>query len=406
VAHPEKLSLAAARRIAIAAQGLDHPRPASAAPRHVRATVARLGLLQIDSVNVLQRAHYLPLFARIGAYDTALLDGQAYCGRRRRFFEYWGHEASLLPCDAYPLLRWRMEAAARGERVYSGLVDFARRKRKLIERVRAEVAARGPLSASELETGAARGAGGWWGWSDAKRAIEWLFWCGEVTTAARRGAGFERVYDLTTRVLPQAALDAPVPSREEAQRALLLRAAAASGVATGGDLADYFRLPPQDARLRLAELVEAGALLPVKVEGWRNPGYLHPDARLARRVAARALLAPFDPLVWERDRAQRLFGFRYRIEIYTPAHRRVHGYYVLPFVLGERLVARVDLKADRAARLLRVQSAHGEAATDFGATAEALAIELKAMAAWLGLDGVAPPARGDLAPRLADALRA
>jgi uncharacterized protein len=406
VAHPEKLSLAAARRIAIAAQGLDHPRPAAPAPRHVRATVARLGLLQIDSVNVLQRAHYLPLFARLGAYDTALLDGQAYRGRRRCFFEYWGHEASLLPCDAYPLLRWRMEAASRGERVYSGLVAFARRKRKLIDRVRAEVEARGPLSASELETGAAKGAGGWWGWSDAKRAIEWLFWCGEVTTATRRGAGFERVYDLTTRVLPQAALDAPVPSRDEAQRVLLLRAAAASGVATAGDLADYFRLPPHDAKRRLAELVEAGALLPATVEGWRNPAYLHPDARLARRVEARALLAPFDPLVWERDRAERLFGFRYRIEIYTPAHRRVHGYYVLPFVLGDRLVARVDLKADRAERLLRVQGAHGEPGFEYGATAEALALELRAMAAWLGLDGVAVAGRGDLAPRLADALKA
>lgn len=406
MAHPEKLSLAAARRIAIAAQGLDRPRPAVPAPRHVRDTLARLGVLQIDSVNVLQRAHYLPLFARLGPYDTALLDGQAYRGRRRRFFEYWGHEASLLPCEFYPFMRWRMEAASRGERVYSGLVAFARSRRKLIDGVRDEIAARGPLSAAEIETGGARGEGGWWGWSDAKRALEWLFWCGEITTAVRRGAGFERVYDLTARVLPQAALDAPVPPRDAAQRELLLRAAAASGVATAGDLADYFRLPPVEAKHRLAELVEAGALLPALVEGWRNPAYLHPDARRARRVDARALLAPFDPLVWERARAERLFGFRYRIEIYTPAHRRVHGYYVLPFLLADRLVARVDLKADRQGRVLRVQGVHGEAHADTDATAEAMAIELRAMAAWLGLDGIDVVGRGDLAAPLAAALRA
>ncbi|MBL8696901.1 MAG: YcaQ family DNA glycosylase [Alphaproteobacteria bacterium] len=399
----EKLSLPAARRCAIAAQGLSRPRPGAASARDVGRIVGALGLLQIDSVNVLTRAHYLPLFSRLGSYDIEGLHRLAYAGRRRRLFEYWGHEASLLPAEAYPLFRWRMEAAARGERIYKGIRDFARRRRALIESVRAQVAARGPLSASEVDAGR-RGEGGWWGWSEAKLALEWLFWTGEITTHSRRGAGFERVYDLTERTLPPAVLAAPVPDRAEAQRRLLARAARAHGIATATDLADYFRLPPADVKARVAELVELGELRPAAVEGWRATAYLHRDARVPRRVEARALLAPFDPLVWERDRTERLFGFRYRIEIYTPAPRRVHGYYVLPFLRGDRLVARVDLKADRAAGCLRVPGAFAEPDQATAENAAALGEELSAMARWLGLERVAVGDRGDMARPLADAL--
>lgn len=399
----EKLSLAAARRCAIAAQGLARARPDAATTRDVRRIVDSLGLLQIDSVNVLARAHYLPLFSRLGGYDIEALHKLAYAGRRRRLFEYWGHEASLLPAEAYPLFRWRMDAAARGERIYKGIRDFARRKRALVERIRAEVGARGPLSASEIE-GGGRGKGGWWGWGEPKLALEWLFWTGAITTHSRRGAGFERVYDLTERTLPPAVLAAPVPDRAEAQRRLLERAARAHGVATAGDLADYFRLPPPDMKARIGELVDAGDLRPVAVEGWRGVAYLHREARVPRRVESRALLAPFDPLVWERDRTERLFGFRYRIEIYTPAHRRVHGYYVLPFLLDDRLVARVDLKADRVASCLRVQSAFAEPEQATPAVAEALAAELRVMARWLGLERVVVGERGDLAGVLAAAV--
>lgn len=396
----ESLSLAQARRVALAAQGLAEQRPNAPSARDVRRVAARLGLLQIDSVNVLVRAHYMPLFSRLGAYDTALLDGQAYAGRKRRFFEYWGHEASLLPCQLYPLMRWRMDDAARGERIYKGVKHFAVRRRNLIERVRREVETRGALAASEIE-GVASGVGGWWGWGEAKTALEWLFWCGEVTTSTRRGAGFERVYDLTSRALPHDVLATPVPDRAEAQRQLIMRAASACGIASGGDLADYFRLPVADVKLRLGELVETGALLPVAVEGWRMRGYLEAQARVPRRIEARALLAPFDPLVWERDRAERLFGFRYRIEIYTPAHKRVHGYYVLPFLMGEHLVARVDLKADRLAKALRVQGVHAEPGRCTGEVAASLAVELRAMATWLGLDRVLVTPSGDLASFLA-----
>ncbi len=398
----ETLSLAQARRVALAATGFTETRPAAPTARDVRRVAARLGLLQIDSVNVLVRAHYMPLFSRLGAYGTELLDQQAYAGRRRRFFEYWGHEASLLPCALYPLLRWRMAEAARGERIYKGIHDFALRHRKLIERVRREVETRGAIAASEIE-GVASGPGGWWGWGEAKLALEWLFWCGEVTTSTRRGAGFERVYDLTSRALPHDVLAAPVPDRAEAQRRLVMLAAAASGIASASDLGDYFRLPVADVKLRVAELVEAGALLPVQVEGWRMPGYLDALARVPRRIEARALLAPFDPLVWERDRAERLFGFRYRIEIYTPAHKRVHGYYVLPFLMGEHLVARVDLKADRLASALRVQGVHAEPGRCTGEVADALGGELRAMAAWLGLERVMVTPRGDLATQLGHA---
>ncbi|AWK90158.1 winged helix-turn-helix domain-containing protein [Azospirillum thermophilum] len=408
----DSLSLAEARRIALAAQGFAKRDIAATDPadaveaRHLRRTIGRIGLLQVDSVNVLVRSHYLPLFSRLGPYRAGLLDRLAYDGRRRRLFEYWGHEASLIPVEHQPLLRWRMARARNGEGTYGRLSRFARERRPFVDAVLAEVAARGPLGASELSQGG-RGSGSWWGWSDGKIALEYLFWAGLVTTAGRRG--FERLYDLTERVLPTAVLAAPTPEEEEAQRALLRIAARAHGVATERDLRDYHRLDAADARQRLAELVEAGELLPVTVEGWDRPAYLHPEARIPRRVQASALLSPFDSLIWERQRTERLFGLRFRLEIYTPAAKREHGYYVLPFLLGDRIVARVDLKADRQARRLLVQAAHAEPGwagpgTPHGPVAGALAAELWRMAGWLGLDSVAVAGPGDLAPTLREAL--
>lgn len=383
----QTLSSAAARRIALAAQGFDSARPGTTVNAgHLRRTVDRLGLLQIDSVNVLARAHYLPLFSRLGRYDSSLLDRSAWgTPAKRTLFEFWAHEASLLPAATQPLLRWRMERAARNAGDGKDkLHQFRREKAAFIDKVRHEIADRGPLAASELTDGGP-GRGAWWGWSDGKLALEWLFFAGELTTATRRGT-FERVYDLTERVLPAAVQSLPTPSAEEAQRELLRISARALGVATESDLRDYFRLGLLDTRTRVAELVEAGDLLPVTVEGWKNPAYLDANARQPRRVEARALLVPFDPLIWERDRTERIFDFRYRIEIYTPAHKRQYGYYVLPFLLGDRLVGRVDLKADRAAGALRVHAAHIEDGIEPGAVAGPLHAELRLMADWLGLE--------------------
>jgi uncharacterized protein YcaQ len=357
-------------------------------------------LLQIDSVSVLTRAHYLPLFSRLGGYDRALLDDAAW-GKKRRWFEYWGHEASLMPFALQPLLRWRMAAAASGETMWPGLSAFQREHRDYIQGVRARIAAEGPAVASDLD--GARGVAGWWGWGQAKRALEILFWTGELTTTARRG--FERVYDLPERVLPAEILARPTPAKADAQRALLLLSARAHGIGTAACLADYFRISPRVARPLLAELVEQGSLLPVAVEGLHGEWFLHKDARVPRQVAAHSLLAPFDPLVWARDRTAKLFSFHYRLEIYTPAEKRVHGYYVLPFLFGDRLLARVDLKADRAAGCLRVLAAFAEQDAP-PATAEALWDELRRLADWLGLEKIAVGSKGDLARGLRAAGRA
>ena len=297
----------------------------------LRRQVERLGLVQINSVSAVVRSHYLPLFSRLGPYRRELLDELAYAGRRRRLFEYWGHEASLLPVMAQPLFRWRMERAAAGQGIYAGIARFGRERQDFVASVLEEVRSRGPLTAGELAAGA-RGEGGWWGWGEDKLALEFLFWAGQVTTATRRG--FERVYDLPERTLPRAVLDLPTPDPQEAQRELLRRSARALGVATARDLRDYFRLDAADVPTRLAELAEAGDLLPVAVEGWSKPAWLDPGARLPRRIEACALLSPFNSLVFERARTERLFNFRYQIEIYTPAHKRTHGYYVLPFLLA------------------------------------------------------------------------
>ena len=381
----ERLPLSAACRIALAAQGFGRRRPDAVSRRHLASTVERLGLHQIDSVNVLARAHYLPAFSRLGAYDRSLLDRAAWGPpRERRLFEYWAHEASLLPLAMHPLLRWRMARADRGEIGWRSLRAFAVERRAEAEAILARLGAEGPLAASDFEEG--KGKGGWWEWGDTKRALEWLFWAGRITTATRR-ASFERVYDLAERVIPAAVLALPTPAEADAQRVLVAHAGAALGIATATDLRDYFRLKPEPARRAAAELVEEGVLLPLEVEGWRQPAYLHRDSRRPRAIRGQALLAPFDPLIWERSRTERLFGFRYRIEIYTPAEKRTHGYYVLPFLLDERLAARVDLKADRKASALRVQRVTLEPDAPVDAVAR-LDEELRLMALWLGLESV------------------
>jgi uncharacterized protein YcaQ len=381
----DTLSLNAARRIALAAQGFGAPRPANVTRAHLARLVDRLGLHQIDSVNVLARAHYLPAFSRLGAYDRSLLDEAAW-GRksRRRLFEYWAHEASLLPLHLHPLLRWRMEQAAGGERGWKSLRAFAHQRRPEAEAVLARIRADGPLAASDFDHGKSRS--GWWEWGETKQALEFLFWSGRIATATRRGS-FERVYDLTERVIPPAILALPTPEPAEAQMALVEIAARAMGVATMADLRDYFRLDLEDNRRAVESLVEAGRLLPVAVRGWRQPAYLHPEARHPRRIAGQALLVPFDPLIWERARTERLFDFRYRIEIYVPADKRQHGYYVLPFLMDGALVARVDLKSDRQNGRLLVQKVTLEENAP-AETAERLGAELALLAGWLGL---APP---------------
>ncbi|MBX3233800.1 MAG: YcaQ family DNA glycosylase [Labilithrix sp.] len=377
-----------ARRVAVAGQGFGGRR------RGV-AVVERLGVVQIDSVNVLARAHYLPVFARVGAYDRGVLDAAAW--RTHRLFEYWGHMASLLPVGSQPLFRWRMARAREGVGTWGHVARFAREKRRYLARVLREIRDRGPLAASELSSAEAS-KGGWWVWSEAKHAVEALFWQGRLCVATRR-AGFERVYDLPERVLPAEVHAAPTPREADAHRELVRIAARALGVATEDDLADWFRLSRKETRPRVAELVEEGELEPVAVEGWDRPAWRHRDAR-ARRFEGCALLAPFDPLVWHRPRALRLFDFHYRIGIYTPAAARTHGYYVLPVLLGDELVARVDLKADRAARVLRVQSAWLEEGRRAGAVAEPVRAELRRMADWLGLEDVVVARRGTLAAAL------
>lgn len=398
----ETLSAQDARRIALAAQGFGRPRPRQPARHHLLSTIASLGVVQIDSVNVVSRSHYLPFFSRLGVYDRTLLEDLAW-GRKPALAEYWAHEASLTPLATHPLLRWRMQDARDGVGVWKNVAKFLQTHADFIDQALAAVEQRGPMAASDLNLGA-KGAGGWWGWSEGKRAMECLFWTGRLTTATRRGA-FERVYDLPERVLPKAVHDAPTPDRAEACQALLKIAAAAMGVATERDLRDYFRLGVNDAREGVAALTGEGALTPVTVAGWDQPAYLWPAARRPKAIRATALLSPFDNLIWFRERTERLFDVRVRLEIYTPAHKRTHGYYVLPFLQNEAITARVDLKADRKAGRLLVLAAHGEPQAD-ARTPMALAGELALMARWLGLEGVEVHAVGDLAPALGLAIRA
>jgi hypothetical protein len=409
----ERLTAAQARRVALAAQGFAVPRPAGPVTmRHVQGVVDRVGVVQIDSVNVFSRSHYMPFFSRLGPYDRSLPD-RAAARRPRRLVEYWAHEASFVPPSTHRLLRFRMERAH--DEAWGGMIRTARELPGVLADVRAVVADHGPLTAGEierlLEAPGPRDRSNWgWNWSQTKRALEFLFWSGVISSAGRTGQ-FERRYDLTERVLPPEVTAAPDLPAADSVRELVRIAARACGIASERCLRDYFRLRPLEARTALSELVEAGELVPVEVAGWGRPAFLHVGARLPRWVRARALLSPFDSLVWERERAEVLFGFRYRIEIYTPAHRRVHGYYVLPFLLADELVARVDLKSDRTAGggVLRVKAAWAEAGVGPGTprhheVAAELAAELALTAGWLGLAGVVVEPRGDLAPELAVAV--
>ncbi|TDD49279.1 winged helix-turn-helix domain-containing protein [Saccharopolyspora elongata] len=404
----QTMSRDTARRLALAAQGFADPQPrGEVTRRHLQRALARTKLLQLDSVNVAVRAHYMPLFSRLGGYAAELLDAAAWSHRSRQprlLVEYWAHEASLIPIEDWPLLRWRM-------REYGGA--WRRRSRELLERspqliddVLTAVKELGPIGAGGLERelggGERQGRGPWWNRTDTKRACELLFAMGELTTGTRRG--FERLYDLPERVLPADVL-AHEPEDDEAIRALVERSAHALGVATEPDLRDYYRLSPAQSQQAVAELVEDGVLEPVVVQGWRQPAYRYTAARIPRKVAGRALLCPFDPLIWERSRAERLFEFRYRIEIYVPEPKRQFGYYVFPFLLNGELVARVDLKADRAAGVLRVPGAFLETGHDSGEVVPELAAALRDMASWLGLEDVVVGARGDLAKPLRAASR-
>ena len=347
------------------AQGFGEKRPTGRVDRrHVRKVFERLGLLQIDSVNVLVRSHYLPLFSRLGPYDRSLLDRFVY--RDHEAFEYWGHEASLIHTPLHPLLRWRMAS----EHQWGGMRRFAREKADLIERVHELVLAQGQTGATDLGERERRKEP-WWDWNDNKAALEHLFYVGRL--GATRRENFERAYGDPALTIPAEVLGAPTPPEREAMVGLLEHAARAHGVGTAKDLGDYFRLPIKRVRPLLEEMAEEGVVDRVEVEGWgRQPAYVHPEAHLPRWVRARALVSPFDSVMWERDRVERTYGFTYRIEIYVPKPKRVHGYYVLPFLLGDRYVARVDLKADRVGRRLLVQASHAEPDVDHLEVAEPL----------------------------------
>ncbi|HCU49652.1 MAG TPA: cytoplasmic protein, partial [Micromonosporaceae bacterium] len=349
-----------------------------------------------DLVNVLQRAHYMPIYSRLGSYDTTLLD-QASAKRPRWLFEYWGHEASLLPMELHPLMRWRMATA---DRIWGGVSNVAKERPDLLKWVLDEVEERGPVTAAEIERDVPTKKVNWgWNWSATKKALEALFYSGEITSAGRT-TQFARRYDLAERVIPSEVLSAPTPSIADAHRQLVELAARRLGVAAEAELKDYFRLPVAGARAAIQELVEEGVLIPVEVRGWTVKAWRHRDVAMPRSAKASTLVSPFDPLIWERNRAERLFNLWYRIEIYVPAHKRVHGYYVLPFLHGDRFVARVDLKADRQAGVLRVPAAWAEPAINKPEIGAALQAELRRLSAWLGLGEVAPAERGDLAPFL------
>ena len=393
----ETVSVSQARRIALAAQGFGKPPTAAVGTRQLNLAIDRLGLLQIDSVNVFERSHYLPLFARLGAYDRSTLDRLTFAGKGR-YLEYWAHEAAIIPVESWPLFRWRMEDFRRKDAngdswasAHAGILDW----------LRSELAVKGPLAASAVEHDANKRSGPWWGWSDVKSGLEILFRWGEVVSAGR--TKFERVYGLAEHILPSDIATRHV-AVSDAHKQLVEHAARAHGIATTSDITDYFRLKNVPVAPILRELADEGVVREVQVPGWRQPAWIHRDARSPRRVDAAAILSPIDPVVWHRDRAERLFDFHYRIEIYTPADKRMFGYYSLPILIDEAIVGRIDLKNDRKAGILRVQSAWHEPHADPAVVAERLAPVLHRTLEWQGLSDIAVKDRGTLARAVASEL--
>jgi uncharacterized protein YcaQ len=380
----DSLSIADARRIAQAAQGFDTARPKTkATQRHVDALISRLGVIQIDSVNVLVRSQELPLFARLGNHDRNAIPKAT---EAQKLFEYWGHEAAHLPVSLHPLFRWKMDAARTGKATHWGLTSFYEENKAFVKRTLKHVATNGPTTSRELSTRTEK-KGTWWDWDEAKVALEYLFLTGQLMSRGR-GSDFARIYDTPERVLPQRIIDAPTPSEHDARKQLLVRSAIAQGVATVSDLADYYRQKLATVKPLITELVEEGELREVAVDGWTEKAFVHRNAKLPKELFATALLSPFDSLVWCRPRNERLFNFHYRIEIYTPKEKRKFGYYVLPFMMNGEMVGRVDLKADRANSALLAYSVHTENGVKRSSIIEALNAELHAMANWLQLDKV------------------
>ena len=375
----DSLSIADARALALAAQGFDTARPKTkATQRHVDALISRLGVIQIDSVNVLVRSQELPLFSRLGNHNRNAIPKAT---EQQKIFEYWGHEAAHLPVEIHPLFRWKMEAARLGKAKHWGLTSFYDDNKAFVKRMLKHVEKNGPTTSRELSTRTEK-KGTWWDWDEAKVALEYLFLTGQLMSRGR-GTDFARIYDTPERVLPEDVLNAPTPSEHDARKQLLVRSAIAQGVATASDLADYYRQKPATVKLLIAELVEEGELRVVVVDGWKEKAFVHRNAKLPKQLHATALLSPFDSLVWCRPRNERLFNFHYRIEIYTPKEKRKFGYYVLPFMMNGEMVGRVDLKADRANSKLLVHSVHTEKGVKRSTINDALNNELRVMASWL-----------------------
>jgi len=377
----DSLSIADARALALAAQGFDTARPKTkATQRHVDALISRLGVIQIDSVNVLVRSQELPLFSRLGNHNRNAIPKAT---EQQKIFEYWGHEAAHLPVEIHPLFRWKMEAARLGKAKHWGLTSFYDDNKAFVRRMLKHVEKNGPTTSRELSTRTEK-KGTWWDWDEAKVALEYLFLTGQLMSRGR-GTDFARIYDTPERVLPEDVLNAPTPSEHDARKQLLVRSAIAQGVATASDLADYYRQKPATVKLLIAELVEEGELRTVAIDGWTEKAFIHRAAKLPKQLHATALLSPFDSLVWCRPRNERLFNFHYRIEIYTPKEKRKFGYYVLPFMMNGEMVGRVDLKADRANSKLLVHSVHTEKGIKRSTINDALNNELRTMASWLEL---------------------
>jgi uncharacterized protein len=399
MARSSSLTLREARRLALSSQGFGKSKSAAASGWSAQdQALKKLHLLQIDSVNVLSRSHYLPLFSRLGNYDRNALDARTLQTDGREFFECWAHEASLVRMELHPLMRWRMNRAHKGDGIYRSMRDFAHSEKTYLKNILQFVKSHGPTAQSDLPD-KSKGEGGWWGWSKGKLALETLFAQGLLTTAKRES--FERFYDLPERIIPAEILNLPTPSERDSILKLIDLSAQALGVGSAFDFRDYFRLPIADAKLAMNDAIDAGIIQPISIDGWKPQAYIHQAAKIPRKLDASALVSPFDPICWDRDRTERLFDFHYRIELYTPQPKRKFGYYVLPFLMGEGFGGRVCLKADREAETLRANASHHEEFIDTEAAAVQMAQELKRMAHWLGLPNIEIKNSGNLAKQLA-----